>query len=144
MKTKIKENPIYEKPLRKGHSLAILKKDKSDVIQVRNAKGISLFTIEVSEEETNLMIAAENISITAEKKLNLSANEVKILSSKNMMIESKGSFKRYVKGEVELITEELQINQAKIQIIKARLGDVKLLANDDVRLNGERVLLNSD
>ncbi len=144
MKSATINNPVYEKPLRKGHSLAIVKNKETDIIQVRNAKGISLFTIEVTDQGTNLTIAAQNININAEKKLNLSAEEITIKSKKEILINSDGNFKRIIKGEVEISTEGTQTNEAKIQIIKARLGDVKLLANDDVRLNGERVLLNSD
>lgn len=70
------ENPIYLKPLKKGHSLAILEKNGADIVQVRNADGIALFTIEVTESGTNLQINAENISLNASKKLSLSGEEI--------------------------------------------------------------------
>lgn len=70
------ENPIYTKPLKKGHSLAILQNEGADIVQVRNANGIALFTIEVSDQGTTLQIEAENITLKATKKLSLSGEEV--------------------------------------------------------------------
>ncbi|MDO6597316.1 hypothetical protein Q4512_10365 [Oceanihabitans sp. 2_MG-2023] len=138
------ENPIYEKPLKKGHSLAILEKEEKDVIQVRNAQGVALFTIEVSNEGTNLNIEAENINIKASKKLQLSAENIDIKSKKELFLKSEGNFNQFVKGNKTIKTQGENIETAKTQYIKAYLGDVKLKANDDIKLNGERVKLNCD
>lgn len=142
--TKHTDNPIYEKPLKKGHSLAIIEKNEKDLIQVRNAHGVTLFTIEVSEEGTNLNIEAENINIKANKTLNLSAEKIDLKSKKEMFIKSEGNLNQYVKGNKTIETQGENIETAKTQYIKAYLGDVKLKANDDIKLNGERVKLNCD
>lgn len=138
------ENPVYEKPLKKGHSLAILEKNEKDVIQVRNAQGVVLFTIEVSNEGTNLNIEAENINIKANKSLQLSGETIDIKSKKKIFIKSEGDLNQYVKGNKVIETQGENIETAKTQCIKAYLGDVKLKANDDIKLNGERVKLNCD
>ena len=138
------ENPVYEKPLKKGHSLAIIEKSDTDIIQVRNAQGISLFTIEVSNEGTNLNIEAENINIKANKTLQLSGETIDLKSKKELFIKSEGDLNQYVKGNKTIETQGKNIETAKTQYIKAYLGDVKLKANDDIKLNGERVKLNCD
>ncbi len=146
MKTKINaiENPVYQKPLKKGHSIAIIEKNETDLIQVRNAKGIVLFTIEVNEQGTSLNINAENINIKAKKDLNLSAENITIKSKKETFIKSEGNLQQYTKGNRTIETQGENIETAKTQYIKAYLGDVKLKANDDIKLNGERVKLNCD
>jgi len=150
METTRIENPIYQKPLRKGHSLTILDKNQSDVIQVRNAKGIVLFTIEVNEQGTNLNINAENINIKATNNLNIKATNNLNIEAKTVSIESKDNtkittnadFKQFTKGDAIFLTEGEKIDTAKSQTIKSELGNVDLKANDDVTLKGERVKLN--
>ena len=146
MKTKVDiiSNPIYQKPLKKGHSLAVHSENASDIVRVRNAKGLVLFTIEVSSKGATLNIEAENISIIAKNKLHLSGEEVNISSQKQLSLKSEGSFNQYVKGDKTIETQGANIETAKTQCIKASLGDIKLKANDDIKLNGERVKLNCD
>ena len=146
MKTKVDiiSNPVYQKPLRKGHSLAVHSENDSDIVRVRNAKGLVLFTIEVSNKGATLNIEAENISIAAKNKLHLSAEEVNISSQKQLFVKSEGSFNQYVRGNKTIETQGENYETAKTQCIKASLGDIKLTANDDIKLNGERVKLNCD
>ncbi len=142
--TTTEENPIYEKPLKQGHSLTILDKNGSDVVQVRNAQGLTLFTIEITEQGTNLNIEAKNINLVAEDKLNLSANEVTIDSRKKTVLINRGDYENKIEGNCNIETMGDSLNIAKTHLIKASLGDVKLQANDDIKLNGERVKLNCD
>ena len=142
--TTTEENPIYEKPLKQGHSLTILDKNGSDVVQVRNAQGLTLFTIEITEQGTNLNIEAKNINLVAEDKLNLSANEVTIDSRKKTILASMGDLESRIIGNHNTEVKGDSLNIAKTHLIKASLGDVKLQANDDIKLNGERVKLNCD
>ena len=137
-------NPVYERPLKKGHTLAIHNEDNCDVIKVRNAKGLVLFTIEVSSAGATLNIEAENICISAANKLTLSANEVNIASEKHLNLKSNGNLDQQVKGNKTITTEGDNIETAKTQQLNAYLGDIKLKANDDIKLNGERVKLNCD
>jgi len=139
-----KNNPIYEKPLKRGHSLTVLTDNGSDVVQVRNAEGLTLFTIEITEQGTNLNIGAKNINLIAEDKLYLSGNEITIDSNKKTVLMSRGDYENKIEGNHNTETKGDSINVAKTHLIKASLGDVKLKANDDIKLNGERVKLNCD
>ncbi len=47
-----------------------------------------------------------------------------------------------VGGDCITNVDGINENHAKIQKITAELGNVELKANDDVRLNGERVKIN--
>ncbi len=137
-------NPVYERPLKKGHSLAIHNEDNGDVIKVRNAKGLVLFTIEVSTAGATLNIEAENICISAANKLNITGKEVHIASEKQLNLKSNGNLDQQVKGNKTITTDGDNIETAKTQQLNAYLGDIKLKANDDIKLNGERVKLNCD
>ena len=139
-----KNNPIYEKPLKRGHSLTVLNNNGSDVVQVRNSEGLSLFTIEITEQGTNLNIEAKNINLIAEDKLNLTGNEITIDSNNKTVLTSQGDYENKIEGNCKTETKGKSLNVAKTHTVKASLGDVKLQANDDIKLNGERVKLNCD
>lgn len=140
----ILEKPIYERPLKKGHSLAILQNEEADVVQVRNAQGITLFTIEVSEQGTNLIVSAENIQVNAKKNLSFTAENVSIKSRNETTMECGGNLVHKIMGNATTNIDGDNVQEAKAHLIKANLGDVKIKANDDVKLNGERVKLNCD
>jgi len=140
----ILEKSIYEQPLKKGHTLAILQNEEADVVQVRNAQGIPLFTIEVSEQGTNLIVSAENIQVNAKKDLSFTAENVSIKSRNETKMECGGNLIHKIMGNATTSIEGDNVQEAKTQLVKANLGDVKIKANDDVKLNGERVKLNCD
>jgi len=132
------------KPLKSGHELTVSENPESDIILIKNTKGIILFSLEINGQGTTLHIDSENISINALKNITLSAENINIESKKNTFIKSEGDFQQYVKGNKTSETQGNSIDTAKTQHIKAFLGDVKLKANDDIKLNGERVKLNCD
>src|SRR5690554_4735725 len=140
----ILEKSIYEQPLKKGHTLAIIQNEGADVVQVRNAQGIPLFTIEVSEQGTNLIVSAENIQVNAKKDLSFTAENVSIKSRNETKMECGGNLIHKIMGNATTSIEGDNVQEAKTQLVKANLGDVKIKANDDVKLNGERVKLNCD
>lgn len=135
-------NPIYEKPLKKGHALAIINENDCEIVQVRNAKGIALFSISISEEATTLTIAAENIELKASNKIAIAADMVQITGASEVFMKSQGNLIQSVAGDAMMITQGDKQDIARIQNITSALGDVNIKANDDVKLKGERIKLN--
>ncbi len=135
-------NPIYEKPLKKGHALAIINENDCEVVQVRNAKGIALFSISISDEATTLTIEAENIELKASNKIAIAADVVQITATSEVFMKSQGDLMQTVDGDNMLITQGDKQDVARIQNITSALGDVNIKANDDVKLKGERIKLN--
>ncbi len=135
-------NPIYEKPLKKGHALAIINENDCEVVQVRNAKGIALFSISISDEATTLTIEAENIELKASNKIAIAADVVQITATSEVFMKSQGDLMQAVDGDTMMITQGDKQDVARIQNITSALGDVNIKANDDVKLKGERIKLN--
>jgi hypothetical protein len=142
MNDTITTNPVYEKPLKKGHALAIINENDCEVVQVRNAKGIALFSISISDEATTLTIAAENIELKASNKIAISADVVQIGSVSEISMKSEGDLLQTVEGDVTMITKGDKQDSARIQNLTADLGNINIKANDDVKLVGERIKLN--
>lgn len=135
-------NSTFHKDLKQGHQLIIEGQAHCDEVRLTNASGQSIFTITISENGTTLKVAAENIHFSAEKNIKISAEDIEIESAKDTKISTQGDFKRYTKGDTMLLSEGEKLDIAKIQTIKSDLGNVDIVANDDVTLKGERVKLN--
>ncbi|MGJ8667118.1 MAG: hypothetical protein ACSHW7_12185 [Patiriisocius sp.] len=139
---KKEETKLFQKNLKKGHQLLVSETSLEDEIKVLNANGTPLFSMKFSENGTTVKISAENISFNAEKSIKLSAKDIEIESLNDIKMVSQGDLKTFTKGDTIALTEGEKIDTAKIQTIKAELGNVDIVANDDVTLKGERVKLN--
>lgn len=100
--------------------------------------------ISVNEDALVLNINALVLNINASDELNFSGKKINIDAVEQLSIKSGGNFVQQI--DKDSLTEVGGINKmiAQIQKITANLGNVELKANDDVRLNGERVKLNCD
>lgn len=128
-----RETAIKELEFIGGQRLLIERGEIEDQLTLLSPSGETAFSIRITPSgpvlkfETGLRIeAAGNIEFSA-KRLKLSGAEgVDIRSGADASIE--------VAGDLN--------TTARIQNIKASLGNVNVKANDDVRLTGERVRLN--
>ncbi len=132
----------FQKELKHGHQLVIEDHENSEAIKLTNSFGRALFSITFSEDGTTLNVAAENIHFAAAKNIKISAENVDIESRNDTKISSQGDYKNYTKGDTMMLSEGEKLDIAKIQTIKSDLGNVDIVANDDVTLKGERVKLN--
>ena len=139
---KNQEDKKFRKDLKGGHILVIEDKLEGDEITLSNGKGTTLFTFTLSEDSTTLKVSAENIHFSAEKSIKITADDIEIESSKDTKISCQGDLKSYTKGDTMMLSEGEKLDIAKIQTIKSDLGNVDIVANDDVTLKGERVKLN--
>ena len=128
--------------LRNGHQLTIKKDVENREHIILSKEKNTLFTIVVSDTETTLSINATDINLTATNKLNINAQNIEIESKRDTKISCLGDYKSYVKGDTMHLSEGNKLDIAKTQMIKSDLGNVDVVANDDVTLKGERVKLN--
>ena len=90
-----------------------------------------------------LDINAKEININADEALNLSSKKINLVAAEKINIESNGNLIQQVKKDCLTEVEGTHKLIAQVQKITAILGNVEIKANDDVRINGERVKLNS-
>lgn len=99
--------------------------------------------IELSEKGLSLNTDAENLNIHAGKELNLSADRIILDAQKEICLKSKGNIITTAEKNTVQESKLIHKNVAEDQKIIATLGNVEIKANDDVKVDGERVLLNS-
>jgi hypothetical protein len=76
-----------------------------------------------------------DLTIEASEALDLVGRRVGIRGREGVAIESGADATIEVAGDLT--------STARIQNLRARVGDVNVKANDDIRLNGERIKLNN-
>jgi uncharacterized protein (DUF2345 family) len=103
------------------------------LVQLRGPQGVSL-TIEVTAAGPVLRFDGPSLALDARGALSISADSIAICARHGLKLSAGGDAQVTVLGDLEVA--------ANAQTLRARAGDVQVSANDDVKLNGERVLLN--
>lgn len=109
--------------------------DKNNEIQL---------SINITSNGLSVSMNAKELSIHAEELLSLSSRRINIAATDQLSICTEGHLVQKV--EKDSLTEIGGTNKllAQVQKITATLGNVEIKANDDVRLDGERVKLNCE
>ena len=95
-----------------------------------------LLVVSVSEAGVAVRVSGASVSIEASDVLRLEARRLVLSALQELTLSSGGDAAVDVAGDLAL--------RAREHAVTATLGDVRLRANDDVRLNGERVLMNCE
>jgi hypothetical protein len=124
-------------------NLLVLDREKQE-IQLLDKNKTAQLTITVKPEGLSVQINAIELNINAVDQLNLSGKKVSLSASEELVIKSAGDLLHQIDGNCITDIGGTNSSRAKIQKMKAELGNVEIEANDDVRLDGERVLFNCD
>ena len=128
--------------LKQGQVL-VIDKDKEEIKLLDKNNTVRLI-ISIKEDNLVINVEAYQLNLKAEQELNLSANKINICSEEVISLTSRGNIIHNVSKDMLTQVDGNNINNAKIQNITAELGNVELKANDDIKLNGERIQLNCD
>jgi uncharacterized protein (DUF2345 family) len=105
-----------------------------DRLSIVGPQGKLRAMIEISADGAVLRLGGDNLTIQTEGALAIDAQRVAIHAREGMALTTG--------GDLVLQADRDLYSTARIQNITADLGDVMIQANDDVRLNGERVRSN--
>src|SRR5690606_1773062 len=132
---------IHVKELKHGFKLTI--SQEGSQINIMNESGQHI-SIDISEKGLSLHTNAENLHLQANKEINLSAEKIILDAEKEINLKSKGNI--ITAAEKNTLQESglVHKNVAEDQKIIANLGSVEVKANDDVKIDGERVLFNCE
>ncbi len=106
----------------------------SNLIHLRGREGRTALTIEVTPAGPILRFDGPGLSIQTTGPLTIESERIALHGREGLSLSSGGDAAIRVQGDLEL--------SARVQTIRAELGNVEVHANDDVRFIGERVLLN--
>jgi hypothetical protein len=127
-----------------GRSIEVQSEPGADVLRFRAPNGECVLTIHLTDAGPVVRVAAAALEVTASKRLSLDCEEFRLHASGGASIDVGGDLQEHVGGSVHRVTRGDAISEAQHVRVDARPGGIELRANDDVRVTGERVLLNSD
>jgi DUF4097 and DUF4098 domain-containing protein YvlB len=111
------KNPI---PLHGQRTLTVDTANDKSTLRLLSPTGEIELTVEVGPSGPTVRLRATNLEIEAEGSVDIAAARVALRASEQLSLESGGDV-----------------------LVRAPSGDVRVSANDDLALDGERILLNS-
>lgn len=117
------------------HALEIRRAGDHNVIRILSPDGRPGVSITLTAKGITLDVTGGDLAIKTSGALAIDADTVSLRGRNGVAIESGGDASIHAAGDVK--------SEGRTQEIKARLGSVSVKANDDVKLNGERIKLNA-
>ena len=106
-----------------------------DMLRIVDAKGAVMISLRVTPEGVTVLLEGVALSVKSKGTLSIEAEQLELRGHQGVIIQSDSDAAIEVAGDLR--------TSARSQSIVATLGDVHVKANDDVKMDGERVLLNS-
>jgi hypothetical protein len=125
---------IYVLELMRDQQLLIQRNPASDLIQLVACNGQANLSVHVTKEGSVLRLEGAGLTIETSGALSINAARVAIHGRDGVVISSGANAE--IKAASELTTH------AQTQNINAELGNINIRANDDVKLDGERIRMN--
>ncbi len=114
-------------PLRWDKTLAVESEADRERLLIRGASGLVEVTIEVTPSGCRVLVHAQDLEVRADRELSFQAKTAHF-AAENVTIHA---------------SEALNVSAGKVAMAAER-GSFTVRANDDVKVDGERVLLNCD
>jgi hypothetical protein len=127
-----------------GRAIEVSSEPDADVLRFRAPNGECVLTIHLTDAGPVVRVAAAALEVSVPKRLSIDCEEFHLRASGGAAIDVGGDLQERVGGSVHRVARGDAISEAQHVRVDARPGGIELRANDDVRVTGERVLLNSD
>lgn len=127
-----------------GRTIEVQSVADADVLRFRAPSGECVLTIHLTDAGPVVRVAGADLEVRSSKRLSLDCEEFHLRASGSAAIDVGGDLRERVGGSVHRAARGDAITEAQHVRTEARPGGIELRANDDVRVTGERVLLNSD
>ena len=124
-----------------GRTVRTSHREDRETIQVTSPQGETELHIEFTENGPVLRFQSAALDLQADA-VRMKCRTFELQASEQIVERSGGGVDRSAAGNVKETVGGDLVTEARIVDVRARRGDVRLRANDDVRLNGERVKLN--
>ncbi len=109
---------------------------------VRSPEGLVELSVRFTKEGPVLSFSAAGSDLRSQGTVRLSCGKLEVDAREGIAVTSGGDARTEVRGGHHLTVGGASHTDADALSIRARLGDVSLEANDDVRLHGRRIFLN--
>jgi hypothetical protein len=116
--------------------------DGTDRVTVRAPDGRVELEVVLTERGPVLRFRAAEIALESQGALALRCQELDVHARGGIRQVAGGDLEQVVLGDAEMHVSGDLVSTARSARLESKRGDVRIRANDDVRLNGERVKLN--
>lgn len=121
--------------LQAGYALDVSDGAGAQRLDVRSPDGKVCLSITIGPDGPRVELSAASLSISARGAIELEGESVKLASRGDMVLKTGGDLVVEAEKAIEMTAFEAKI--------AATTGDLMLEANDDVRVDGERIRLNA-
>lgn len=116
-----------------GQELRISATQAHQQLTLLGRDGSAVLTIVVGADGARIELASESVSLDVKGELALRAGHLVLHGERGVAVSTGQDLTIAASGDLSAV--------ARSHTLQAELGDVALKANDDVRLNGERILV---
>lgn len=129
--------------LRSGYAIETAPSGGGEVLTIYATDGQACLEIVLTPAGPIVQVRAAALRVAAEGALSLECEQFVVRAERDIRMQAGSSIVQSAGDNVETSAGGLISSEGHAQHLRARLGDVRLQANDDVELDGERILLNS-
>jgi hypothetical protein len=126
---------VQRVPLAGDRQIEIRRNHSSQLVQIVDGKRGPAISVRVTRDSIELLLSGASVTLRAAGTLNLEANQLCLSATHGLSLRSGGDAVIEAGGALQ--------TSARSQSLTATLGGVRVTANDDIKLEGERILLNS-
>jgi len=116
-----------------GQRLELRTEGNESIVSI-SASGTNVLSIRITEQGAELVFE-DGIRMHTKGDVSIDGDRVTFRAREEFRIESEGDVSIHAEGDLN--------TEGRIQNVRAKLGNVNLKANDDVKLRAERILLNT-
>ncbi len=131
-----------ERSLSLSHGRKVIIKSEGECLQITSETGVVELTVKITENGPVLTFEEANIEIVNKGDLKLECENLDIKTRGKMKVDTGDDIEYRVSGNLKFdVRDDAQFSAQSMEI-KSELGDLSLIANDDVAINGLRILMN--
>lgn len=116
------------------HTMRLIRDPGRDVLRVEGGDGRLRVSVAVTDAGVSIELDGAELMLRSSGTISLEAERLALRGREGLSLESG--------GDLDIRAEGVLASDARTQRIEARTGDVSVRANDDVRLDGERIKMN--
>ncbi len=125
-----------------GRKIIMGSSARGDLLIVENPEGFTELSVIFTGSGPVLNFQSAKINLRSDGDLSLDCENLVVNASCHMKIKTGGDLVHEIEGEIKTQAKGKTTHKARAVDIESDLGNVKIKANDDVLLDGERIRLN--
>jgi len=139
----VRRDPAAERILDSGRRIEVESRgDGTDLVTIRGVGDEVELRVTLTADGPVLHFQAARMALESAGRIAVECDEFDVRARTSIRQHSEGDLEQRALGDASLRVRGDLETEARCTEIRSRRGDVRVLANDDVRINGERVRLN--